>query len=428
MDAAEFPTKLKFLFEPAPYKVIFGGRYGFKSWSVARALLLLGISKPIRVLCAREVQVSIKASVHQILEDQIRRMEIGANYDVLESEIRGANGTKFIFTGLATHTSETIKSYEDIDICWVEEGQAITERSWQMLDFTVRKEGAEVWVTFNPSLESDPTYQRFVVNPPPGAVVVKTSWRDAPPGWYTDTIHQKRIHFMETNPDDYPNIFDGECRPAVEGAIYFREIQSMEGQGRIGNVPYDPMLRAHVVIDLGYNDEMAIAVVQKLSSEIRIIRYIEDTQRTLDDYSAELKALKYSWGKVWLPFSDGFSRDFKTGKGADQIMRMLGWDVARKDQVANIDVETGIKLTRMILPRCYVDKTHCGQLVESLKRYKRHVNRVGEPGSPVHDSASHAGDCMRYMAINIDNMTNDMVKRQRPGGVSYDVLDEAVGY
>jgi phage terminase large subunit len=202
----------------------------------------------------------------------------------------------------------------------------------------------------------------------------------------------------------------------------------MEGQGRIGNVPYDPMLRAHVVIDLGYNDEMAIAVVQKLSSEIRIIRYIEDTQRTLDDYSAELKALKYGWGKVWLPFSDGFSRDFKTGKGADQILRMLGWDVARKDQVANIDVETGIKLTRMVLPRCYVDKTHCGQLILSLKRYKRHVNRLGEPGSPVHDSASHAGDCMRYMAVNIDNMTNDMIKRQRPGGVSYDVLDEAVGY
>jgi phage terminase large subunit len=189
MQPADFPDKLRFLFEPAPYKVIYGGRYGFKSWSVARALLLLGISKPIRVLCAREVQISIKASVHQILEDQIRRMGIGANYDVLESEIRGVNGTKFIFTGLATHTAETIKSYEDIDICWVEEGQTITERSWNVLDPTIRKEGAEVWCTFNPALESDPTYQRFIINPPPGAVVVKTSWRDAPPGWYTDPVN-----------------------------------------------------------------------------------------------------------------------------------------------------------------------------------------------------------------------------------------------
>src|SRR3990167_2295171 len=144
VDAVEFPTKLKFLFQPAPYKVLYGGRYGFKSWSVARALLLLGINKPLRILCAREVQLSIKASVHQVLEDQIQRMGIGSHYEVLESEIRGSNGTKFIFTGLATHTVETIKSYENIDICWVEEGQTITARSWEILDPTIRKEGSEI--------------------------------------------------------------------------------------------------------------------------------------------------------------------------------------------------------------------------------------------------------------------------------------------
>lgn len=428
MDAVEFPTKLKFLFQPAPYKVLYGGRYGFKSWSVARALLLLGINKPLRILCAREVQLSIKASVHQVLEDQIQRMGIGSHYEVLESEIRG-NGTKFIFTGLATHTVETIKSYENIDICWVEEGQTITARSWEILDPTIRKEGSEIWCTFNPSLESDPTYQMFVVHPPPGAVVVKTSWRDAPPGWYTDIINSKRLHFKKTNPDDYPNVYEGELRPAVEGAIFYREVMSMEQGGRIGNVPYDPMLRAHVIIDLGFNDEMAIAVIQKLTSEIRIIHYIEDTQRTLDDYSTELKALRYNWGKVWLPYADGFSRDYKTGKGADQILRALGWQVARKEQVADLDVETGIKITRMVFPRFYVDKTHCSRLIEVWKRYKRHVNQhTGEAGTPVKDSASHGGDCTRYIAINIDNMSNELDRKPRPRGVGYDMLDEAVGY
>jgi len=268
----------------------------------------------------------------------------------------------------------------------------------------------------------------FVVHPPPGAIVVKTSWRDAPAGWYTDLIHAKRLHARETNPDEYPNIYEGELRPAVEGAIYFREVQAMEAQGRIGNVPYDPMLRAHVVIDLGFNDEMAIAVVQKLASEIRIIRYIEDTQRTLDDYSAELRELRYNWGTVWLPFSDGFSKDYKTGRGADQILKQLGWRVANKSQVANVDVETGIKITRMAFPRFYVDKTHCAGLIEAWKTYKRHISRSGEAGAPVHDGASHGGDCTRYISVNVDNMTNELERKRRPVGGGYEMLDEAVGY
>lgn len=430
MDIADFPTKLRFLFQPAPYKVAYGGRYGFKSWSFARALLLLGISKPLRVLCAREVQLSIKASVHQVLEDQIQRLGIGSNYDVFETEIRGRNGTKFIFTGLSTHTVETIKSYENIDICWVEEGQTITARSWEILDPTIRKEGAEIWCTFNPYLESDPTYQMFIAHPPPGAVVVQISWRDAPVGWYTDLIHQKRIHFKETNPREYPNIYEGVCKPAVEGAIYFDEVARMERDGRVCNVPYDPMLKAHVVIDLGFNDEMAVSIVQRHVSEIRIVRYIEDTQKTLAYYSNELKDLRYNWGKVWLPFSDGFSKDFKTGRGSDQILTALGWNVARKEEVANVDVEDGIRQTRLVFPRVYVDKTHCTQLVESWKRYRRHINKQTlTAGAPVHDQYSHGADCTRYIAINIDRMTNDTERKPMPMNVaSYAPLDAAVGY
>lgn len=428
MKPAEFPEKLRFLFQPARYKVAFGGRGSGKSWSFARALLLKGINKPLRILCAREIQKSIKDSVHQLLSDQINNLEITSKYDIQQAEINGSNGTRFLFVGLSDLTIDTIKSYEGIDIVWIEEGQTITERSWKILIPTIRKDGSEIWISFNPDLESDPTFVRFVKNPAPDSIVVMVNWRDNP--FFNNTMEAERQDCLKRFPNDYPNVWEGVCRPAVEGAIYFDEVASMERDGRVCNVPYDPMLKAHVVFDLGFNDEMAVAIVQRHVSEIRIIRYIEDTQKTLAYYSNELKELKYNWGKVWLPFSDGFSKDFKTGKGSDQILTALGWNVAKKEEVSNVDLEEGIRQTRLVFSRIYIDKTNCSPLVESWKRYRRHINKQTlTAGAPVHDQHSHGADCTRYIAINIDQMTNDTARKPMPMNVvSYQPLDAAAGY
>ena len=427
MNAAHFPDKLRFLFQPSRYKVAYGGRGSAKSWSFARALLLKGINKPLRILCAREIQKSIKDSVHQLLSDQINNLEITSKYTVQQTEITGSNGTRFLFVGLSELTVDTIKSYEGIDIVWIEEGQTITERSWKILIPTIRKDGSEIWVSFNPELESDPTYMRFVKHPAPDSIVVMVNWRDNP--YFNEVLEKERQDCLQRFPRDYQNVWEGQCRPAVEGAIYFDEVAAMERDGRICNVPYDPMLKAHVVFDLGFNDEMAVSIVQRHVSEVRIIRYIEDTQKTLTYYSAELKELRYNWGKVWLPHADGFSKDFKTGKGSDQILTAMGWNVARKEEVANVDVEEGIRQTRLIFPRIYVDKTNCTQLVEAWKRYRRHVNKQTlTAGAPVHDQYSHGADNTRYIAINIDRMTNDTDRKPMPYAESYQALDAAVGY
>ncbi len=428
MKPAHFPEKLRFLFQPARYKVAYGGRGSAKSWSFARALLLLGINKPLRILCAREIQKSIKDSVHQLLSDQITNLEITSKYDVQQTEINGSNGTRFLFVGLSDLTVDTIKSYEGIDIVWIEEGQTITERSWKILIPTIRKDGSEIWISFNPELESDPTYMRFVKNPAPNSVVVMVNFRDNP--YFNEVLEAERQDCLNRFPRDYDNVWEGMCRPAVEGAIYFDEVAAMERDNRVCNVPYDPMLKAHIIFDLGFNDEMAVSIVQRHVSEIRIIRYIEDTQKTLAYYSAELKELRYNWGKVWLPFADGFSKDIKTGKGSDQILTALGWNVAKKEEVANVDVEDGIRQTRLIFPRIYVDKTNCTQLIESWKRYRRHINKQTlTAGAPVHDQYSHGADNTRYIAVNIDRMTNDTARKPMPQGVaSYAPLDAAVGY
>jgi len=112
---ATFPDKLQFLFDQHRYKIIYGGRGSGKSWSMARALLIQAANKTLRILCAREVQRSIRQSVHQLLSDQIQALNLGQFYEVLDSEIRGINGSLFSFTGLANNTVESIKSYEGMD-------------------------------------------------------------------------------------------------------------------------------------------------------------------------------------------------------------------------------------------------------------------------------------------------------------------------
>ena len=124
----ELPEKLAFLFEPHPYKVLYGGRDGVKSWSVARALLLLGSQKTLRILCGRETMDSIRESVHQLLSDQIAQMGLDDFYQILQSEIRGKNGTEFVFAGLRKQTVSSLKSYEAIDICWIEEASVVSRR------------------------------------------------------------------------------------------------------------------------------------------------------------------------------------------------------------------------------------------------------------------------------------------------------------
>jgi phage terminase large subunit len=403
---ARFPKKLRFLFEPSRYKVARGGRGSGKSWSIARALLILAAQRPLRVLCAREVQKSIQQSVYQLLKDQIGELGLGSVYDPLASEIRSKNGSLFLFAGLSEMTADSLKSFEGVDICWVEEAQSVTKNSWNILIPTIRKEGSEIWVSYNPQLESDETHQRFTVKPPPDCVNVEVNWRDNP--FFPKVLEAERKHAEASmKPEEYGHIWEGKCKPAVEGAIYFDQMS--QADSRIANIPHDGQLKTHCVWDLGFNDSMAIILAQKVSSEIRVVGYIEGTQRTLADYSAELKALRLdgqpmNWGSAFLPH-DGFATRHQSGKSDATVLRGLGWDVRRVPQT---DVEAGIKRAREMFPRVYFNKTRAERLIECLKRYRRHVsNATGEPGRPMHDEFSHGADAFRYLAMCSEDLTND---------------------
>ena len=449
-ETAKFPKKLEFLFAKMRYKIAYGGRGSSKSWSFARALLILGAQKRLRILCVREVQDSIKQSVHKLLKDQIQLLGLGSRYKVLETAIRGVNGTEFAFAGLSSLTEESIKSYEGYDICWVEEGQTISDGSWKILIPTIRKDGSEIWVSYNPDLETDPTHDRFVINPPDDCTSMEINWRDNP--WFNDVMNKERLHCLKTDPEGYKNIWDGKCKPAVAGAIYYKEIQSAEGDKRICNVPYDPMLKVHVVMDLGWGDSLAVGLVQKHLSEIRIIKYLEYSRTKLDVMSSELKAMQYNWGLVWLPH-DGFSGSLNSGGlSTCDILTKHGWVCAKRKaekrsdiEIVELGIEQGIKVARMKFGQMYFDRNNCAakfdplppeghtvltnRLIECVKRYRRKINKqTGAETAPVHDDYSHGADLLRYIAINADKMVNtDQVKKKKIYYPGYQPRDEQVG-
>lgn len=396
----QFPEKLGFLFDPYRFKVAYGGRDGAKSWSFARALLLLGAERPIRIGCFREVQKSIRDSVHKLLCDQIEQLGLGGFYESFKTEIRGNNGTEIGFAGLSALTRDSIKSYEGLDIAWVEEAANVSKRSWDILEPTIRKPHSEIWVSFNPDMDTDETYKRFIINEQPDSKVVEVLFSDNP--WRSTVLDAARDKMREESPDDYAHIYLGKCRPAVEGAIYFSEVSALRQSGRLANVPYDPMLKVHVVCDLGFNDFMSLILVQRLGSEIRVIRYIEDRMRYIPSYHQELRDLGLNYGTMYLPH-DGRAKHI-TGSSAEEQFLALGWDV---EIIGDIGIEQGIRKAREVFPRVIVDKENAGELVNRLGRYRRRVNNEGQASTPIHDDESHGADGFRYLSIVADQMSND---------------------
>ena len=427
-----FPVaaKLAGAFEGAArYRGAYGGRGAGRSWGFARKAInrmVLGqlVGKKTRILCGRELQNSLRDSVFQLLIDQIELLKVERFFEWGESYLRGVDGkSDFLFKGLR-HNYREIKSTEGIDVLWIEEAETTSEETFRVVLPTIRAEGSEIWLTWNPEYEASPIQRRFVKSPPENAKIVKLNYTDNP--WFPPELEALRLEDLRRNPDVYAHIWEGECLPAVSGAIYFREVQLAETKGRITHVPYDPLLKVHVVFDLGWNDSTAIILVQRQASALYVIDYIEDSRRTLDSYSAELRDKQYNWGKVWLPH-DGFSGSV-AAKPPSDILTALGWDVAQKHELAILPLESGIQTARQTFRQVYFDKDRCGRLIECLKRYRRRINNQTQAeAGPVHDEFSHGADCFRYMCINAQQMRNEE-KQFMPVMQPFGVLDRTIGY
>lgn len=400
---APFPEALRFLFTPSRYKIAFGGRGSAKSWSCARALLLIGAdpgllwpgrTDAVRILCGRETQKSISDSVHKLLSDQIKALEFDSFYRVQQSTIEGANGTQFLFAGLK-HNISNLKSTESVDIAWIEEAQGVSHNSWEVLIPSIRKEKSEIWASLNPDLESDATYQRFIVDPPPGAIVRKVNYTDNP--WFPDVLKAEMELLKERDRDAYEHVWMGSCISVLAGAIYADELRALDRENRVTRVLYDRTRPVDTYWDLGWGDCTSIFFAQSFPFEYRVIDFLENSRKPLSWYIGELQRRGYVYGTHYLPH-DARAHQLGSGRSVEELMREAGLRVRIVEQLRVAD---GINAAREIFPQCWFDGEKCRDGLQHLRHYKYGENKAigGPTREPLHDEHSHAADAFRVMGV-----------------------------
>lgn len=195
-----------------------GGRGSAKSRSAATALVLQAAEHPHRILCAREIQKSIKDSVKRLLDDEIERCGLSHFFESTENEIRGKNGSLFIFAGLRGNSS-SIKSMEGITRCWVEEAQTISQGSLNDLIPTIRLPASEIWFTYNPKNKTDPVDVMFNDEElPPGTMLFEVNWQDNP--WFPDVLRVEMEYDRKRDPDKYRHVWEGQYLSSSEARIF----------------------------------------------------------------------------------------------------------------------------------------------------------------------------------------------------------------
>lgn len=406
----DLPKKLEFLFQPARYKVLYGGRGGAKSWGVARALLLQGSDRPLRVLCTREYQNSIAQSVHALLADQVKQLGLDDFYTVQNAEIFAPNGTVFMFAGLRQNINN-LKSYEGVDIVWVEEAANVTKNSWDVLIPTIRRPESEIWVTFNPELETDETYKRFVLNTPGIAKVVKVDWRDNP--WFPEVLKLEMLELKARDHDAYLHVWEGHCKQALEGAIYAAELRAATQENRICRVPYEPTTPVHRFWDLGWADNTSIWLAQFIGLDIRVIRHVSGSRRRITDYLSDMQGFGYNIGEDWLPHDGEYGNAASEGRSVSQILRQSGCNVHTVPRTSNVVAD--IDRVRGLFPRMLFDQVNCATGIQSLRRYCWNTDDDGttKGREPKHDSSSHDADALRTLAMAVDHVSGNKVRRNR---------------
>ena len=387
------------------FYVYHGGRGGGKSWEIADFLLIEGAKQKHRILCCREVQKSIKQSVHKLLSDRIAALGLGAFYEILETEIRGKNGTEFSFAGLLSHTVESVKSFEGATITWIEEAQTVSSFSLSILIPTVvRTSKPMVIMSMNPKLPSDAVYSEYVMTERDDTVVVQINYTDnkeCPTELVALAEQMKREDY-----ERYEHIWLGKPKEIADGAIYKSEFEQIKRENRICKVPHDPNLPVYTSWDLGILDPTAIWFFQIYGKEVRVIDYYEANNEPLAHYARILdekaQSFGYRYEKHFAPH-DIAARDLSSGVSREQTMATLGY---RMTKGARLGVEDRIEATRQMLKNCWFDADKCKHGVKALQNYRREFNDKLDQfkATAVHDWASHGSDAFGEGALNINKM------------------------
>jgi len=407
-----------------------------KTESIARILLVFATQKRLRIACFREFQNSMNESVYATLVNCIYDIWKDGSW-VYEWEIQDKviinkrTGSEFIFSGLR-YKIDAIKSMARIDIAWVEEARNCSKSTLDKLFPTIRgvyKEGEsggpfgkgpEIWMSFNPELDSDEIYKRavklrdkyfpeFVKNEVTGemeryAIIVKVNYNDNP--FLPEDLRQQMAVAKQASTDDdddeYLHVWEGHTKLVLAGAVYTKEIKKIVQEGRRGRVPYNPNKPVFTCWDLGHSDKTAILFVQHAGVEFNIIDYYENRLEKMPHYIKYLQDTGYNFTKHLLPH-DGDADTLSNVTPKKQMQDAFPNCSVRIIQRPSKKM-VAINAVRTVLDVCNLDEEKTSDLWACLCNYSYKVNEFNGVFSkePDHDTPwSHGADAVTTLALSL---------------------------
>ncbi len=355
---------------------IFGGRGSAKSFSVAQYCVVRAHEKKIKVLCTRELQKSIADSVHALLCEVIEKMGLSDFFTIYKDRIVGANGSVFIFAGIKSNVNE-IKSMQGIDICWVEEAQAMSRESLDVLVPTVRAEGSIIIFTFNPFKDTDPVYVESQ-NPDENTLVIKANYSDNP--FFPEVL---RIEMERDKKNDYEKylwVWEGQCLGLSDAQIF-------RGKYTIKEFDTPKNVEFHYGADWGFaQDPTAIIRSFIIGNTLYIDQCAGQVGCDLEDTPALFNQVEGT--SIYPIYADSARPE------TISFMRSRRYNVIAAEKWAG-SVEDGIQYLRsfseiIIHPRCKA-------VIEEFDLYQYKVDKqTGEVLREPVDKFNHFIDALRY--------------------------------
>ncbi|MBN9601827.1 MAG: phage terminase large subunit [Afipia felis] len=407
------PDKLVPVFTgEAMYRGAYGGRGSAKTRTFAKMAAVKGLMFSEAgldgvIVCGREFMNSLdESSLAEIKAAIAEEPFLAAAYDVGEKYVRTKDGRiSFAFIGLR-HNLDSIKSKSRIRLLWVDEAEPVSETAWSKAIPTVREEGAEIWVTWNPERKKSATHKRFRGNPPSDSKIIELNWTDNP--FFPSTLDKTRREDLDKRPDQYPHIWGGGFVTVVEGAYYAKALVEAKQQGRIGFFGKDPLMTARAFWDIGGTgakaDAVAIWIAQFIGGEIRVLDYYEAQSQPLATHIEWMRTNGWEKALCVLPH-DGETNDKVHDVSYDSALR----DALFETQVipnqgkgaAKMRIESGRRLFPII--RFNESTTEDGRDALGWYHEKKSNDEREALLGPEHDWSSHGADAFGLMCVSYED-------------------------
>lgn len=364
------------------YVVAWGGRGSGKSWSVASYLILKALEEKCIILCTREHQISVKDSVHHLLEETISRLELSDYFVILDREIRCKNGSKFIFSGL--QNIKNIKSKEAIKYVWIEEADNLNKVTFEIVDPTIRVDDSQIIMVFNLQFLDDYPYTNFVLKERDDTLVINANYYDNP--FLSKALIMQKDYAKANDIELYNHVWGGQARQVSDALVFKNKYVS-----EYFEVPEDVIF--YFGSDFGYSKDPATLIKSFIvGNELFICDECYEVGVEIDDLSAFYDRI-YDRNVGWMIIADSQRPD------TISHIRNKGFNIKGAKKGAG-SVEDGVKHLKSF--KRIVIHPRCKNTMDEFNRYSFKVDpRTGNILPILVDKFNHIIDALRYSLEDI---------------------------